>query len=86
MELKKIGEKDDRILLKSDTGEQGWFLFLDMLSYGGREYALLADETEEPIVMEFTEAEGRQPERFTEISDDAVFDAVASLFEAQDEE
>ena len=86
MELRKIGEKDDRILLKSDTGEQGWFRFWDMLSYGGREYALLTDETEEPIVMEFTEADGKHPERFSEIADDAVFDAVTSLFEAQDEE
>ena len=44
MELTKINAKDDMILLKSDTGESGWFRFIDMLCREGKEYAALADE------------------------------------------
>ena len=85
MILTKIGEKDDRILLKSDTGEQGWFWFMDMLPYNGKDYAALTDETDETIIMEFTEADGNTPERYREIADDETFYKVAALFEAMDE-
>ena len=85
MELIKIGEKDDMIRLKSDAGDTGWFRFLELISYGGKEYAALADETDELIVMEFIEAQGKAPEHYLEIADDAVFDAVLQLFDALDE-
>ena len=86
MELKKIGAKDDRILLQSEDGKKGLFTFLDMLSYNGREYAALADDADELIIMEFLEQQGDNAERYREIEDDALFDAVLSLFAAQNPE
>ena len=80
MELTKIGEKDDLMRLKSDTGETGWFRFLELASYGGRDYAALADEADELIVMQLIEADGKNPERYLEIADDDVFAAVLQLF------
>ena len=85
MVLVKIGEKDDRILLQSDAGDRGWFRFLDMTSYKGKEYAALLDEADEPIIMEFREGAGTEKERYIEISDDAVFNAVAALLEETDD-
>lgn len=85
MVLVKIGEKDDRILLESDAGDRGWFRFLDMVTYRGKEYAALLDEADEPIIMEFTEAAGTAKERYMEITDDAVFYAVAAMLEETDD-
>ena len=83
MELTKINAKDDMILLKSDTGESGWFRFIDMLFREGKEYAALADEGGEVCVMEFIEG---APERYREIEDDAVFDDVCAMFAEADPE
>ncbi len=83
MELIKISAKDDAVLLRSGDGRKGWFTFLDMLSYGGREYAALADEADELCVMEFFEGDGETPERYREIADDATFSAVAERFARQ---
>ena len=82
MELTKIGEKDDLIRLKSSTGETGWFRFLELVIYNGKEYAALADEDDEVIVMRFFD---ETPERFCEITDDAEFEAVLQLFDALEE-
>ena len=80
MELTRINAKDDMVLLKSGAGESGWFRFLDMLCREGREYAALEDEAGEVFVMELLEGD---PERYREIEDDAVFNAVCTLFAEQ---
>ena len=86
MELKKIGEKDDRILLQSDAGERGWFTFLDLLSFDGGEFAALADKNDEVCVMEFIEGAPGRPETYREIADDRLFETVLERFERQNPE
>ena len=85
MELTKIGEKDDLIRLKSDAGETGWFRFLELVACRGKEYAALADAEDELIVMELIEADGKTPERYLEITDDAEFEAVLQALDAAEE-
>ena len=77
MRLTKIGEKDDRILLQNETGEKGYFLFIDLLRRGEKEYAALADENGDLFVMEFIDG---KTETYTEIADDGEFDAVCAAF------
>ena len=85
MELIKIGEKDDLILLRG-SGGRGYFSFIDMLRHEGKEYALLADEADEYYVMEFIEGRGGEKERYREITDDALFETVSALFESRAED
>ena len=82
MELIKTGEKDDLIRLKSSTGETGWFRFLELALYQGREYAALADENDDVIVMRFFD---ETPERYVEITDDAEFEAAVQLLDTPEE-
>lgn len=86
MELTKIGEKDDLILLQSSDGGRGYFSFIDMLRCGEKEYALLADEADEYYVMEFLEAGDGKKERYREITDDALFETVSALFASREED
>ena len=79
MILKKVGERDDKIRLLSDDGSVGYFTFWELVRYNGREYALLTDGDDDPIIMAFDESSGE--EVYSEILDDAEFEAVASLFE-----
>ena len=83
MELIKTAARDDAVLLRSGDGRQGWFTFLDMVTCGGREFAALADEADELCIMEFFESDGKAPERYREIEDDALFENVAALFSRQ---
>ena len=84
MVLKKVGERDDMIKLQSDDGSVGYFTFWELVRYRGREYALLTDGDDDPIIMAFDESGGE--EIYTEILDDAEFEAVAALFEDQPED
>ena len=83
MEYVKTGERDDCLRLKAPDGAQGWFSFIDLLYYDGKTYAALADEADELCVMELLET---VPERYREITDDAVFDAVLEQFARQNPE
>ncbi|MBQ7638639.1 MAG: DUF1292 domain-containing protein [Clostridia bacterium] len=82
MELIKTGEKDDMMILSDKNGNTGCFRFIDMLSYKGKEYAAISDEEDEVYVMEFFDGKN---ERFIEIEDDGVFDAVTELFDKAEE-
>ncbi len=86
MELIKAGARDDAVLLRSGDGQQGWFTFLDMATCDGREFAALADEADELCIMEFFEGDGKTPERYREIEDDALFEKAAELLSRQNPE
>lgn len=83
MKLIKIGEKDDKMILKNEEGFSALFSFVDMILYKGKEYAAIADENDEIYIMEFSERGKSGKETYIEISDDNLFDTVLSLFEEQ---
>lgn len=61
--------------------------FLEMYVVDGEEYAvLLEDGSEEVLLMRFKEGDGKNPESFSEIEDDTVFEKVWNLFEADGED
>ncbi|MCH5198793.1 MAG: DUF1292 domain-containing protein [Oscillospiraceae bacterium] len=82
MELIKIGEKDDKIILSDKNGNTGCFRFIDMLRYGGKEYASIADDEDEIYIMEFIDG---KKERYIEIENDSIFNTVIKLFEDLEE-
>ena len=83
MKLIKTGEKDDMIILKNEEGATARFFFLEMIPYNGRDYAVIADENDEAYIFGYSEGPGGQ-EIYTEITDDALYDALADIFEAGD--
>ena len=82
MELIKIKEKDDKIILSDENGNTASFSFIDMVRFGGKEYAAIADDEDEIYIMEFIDG---KKERFIEIEDDNVFNAVLNLFDDLEE-
>ena len=61
--------------------------FLEMYVVDGEEYAvLLEDGSEEVLLMKFKEGDGKNPECFSEIEDDTLFEKVWQLFEADCED
>lgn len=78
--------KDGEIIL-SYGNEEIHCEFLEMYAVDGEEYAvLLEDGSEEVLLMKFNESDGKNPESFSEIEDDAVFEKVWKLFEADCED
>ncbi len=80
MVLTKIGEREDKIILKNEDGNTALFGFLDLIPYKGKEYAVITDESDEAYIMEFREGAGGK-ETYREITDDALYDVLADLFE-----
>jgi len=82
LELKKTGEKDDYMILSDGRGNTGRFRFIDMLCYNGREYAAIEDESGECCIMEFIDG---KEEKYIEIENDGVFEAVVKLFDENED-
>ena len=48
----------------------------------GQEYAVLLEAGDDMItIMKFTEADGRKPEIYSEIEDEAIFEKLLSMYE-----
>jgi hypothetical protein len=72
--------KDGDIIL-SDGKNEAVFEFIEMYVLDGTEYAVLLEEGEDFVtIMKFTEADGKNPEIYSEIEDDDVFEKVLALY------
>ena len=82
MEYVNKGKNGEIIL--SDGKNEGNFEFLEMLVLDGVEYAVLLEEGDDMItIMKFTEAQGRNPEKYSEIEDDETFDRLLLMYEEE---
>ncbi len=73
--------KNGEIIL-SDGKNEAEFEFLEMYVLDGQEYAVLLEEGDDMVtIMKFTESDGKSPEIYSEIEDDAVFDKILSMYE-----
>ena len=78
--------KNGEIIL-TDGKNEGVFEFLEMLVLDGEEYAVLLEDGDDMItIMKFIEADGKTPEKYTEIEDDETFDKLLSMYEASYED
>ena len=78
--------KNGEIIL-TDGKNEGAFEFLEMLVLNGDEYAVLLEEGDDMItIMKFTEAQGRNPEKYSEIEDDEIFDRLLFMYEEDNED
>ncbi len=77
--------KNGEIILSDGKNEER-FEFLEMYVVGSQEYAVLASENDgDIIVMKFTEAKGKNPEIYSVIEDDEIFEKVVALYENDEE-
>ena len=73
--------KNGEIIL-TDGENEAEFEFLEMYVLDGQEYAVLLETGDDMItIMKFTEAQGKNPEKYSEIDDDAIFDKILSMYE-----
>ncbi|MBR3767473.1 MAG: DUF1292 domain-containing protein [Clostridia bacterium] len=73
--------KDGEIIL-TDGKNEAEFEFIEMYVLDGEEYAVLLELGDDMItIMKFTERDGKEPEKYSEIEDDAVFEKILSLYE-----
>ncbi len=73
--------KNGEIIL-SDGKNEAVFDFLEMYVLDDTEYAVLLQEGDDMVtIMKFTEAKGKNPEIYSEIEDDAIFDKLLSMYE-----
>ncbi len=80
MEYVNKGKNGEIIL--TDGKNEGAFEFLEMLVLDGEEYAVLLEDGDDMItIMKFTEAQGRSPEKYSEIEDDETFEKLLSMYE-----
>ena len=84
MRMKKAGEKEDKLILKNEEGLTALFTFVDLIPYKGRDYAVLEDEDGQGYIFAYTEAPGGK-EIYETVEDEAVYDAVAEIFESMDD-
>ena len=79
MDYINIGKNGECIL--SDGKNQAEFDFLEMYVLDGKEYAVLQQSDDDMItIMRFFEAEGKNPERYSEIEDDEIFNNILALY------
>lgn len=80
MDYKNKGKNGEIIL--SDGRNEAEFEFLEMYVLDGQEYAVLLQAGDDMItIMKFTEADGKNPEIYSEIEDDEIFDTLLSMYE-----
>ncbi len=73
--------KNGEIIL-SDGINEAEFEFLEMYVLDGNEYAVLSQSDDDMItIMKFKEADENNPEIYSEIEDDAVFEKILHLYE-----
>lgn len=84
MEYINKGKNGDIIL--SDGKNEAKFEFLEMYVLDSVEYAVLLEEGDDVVtVMKFTESDGENPEKFTVIEDDAVFEKIIAMYEENED-
>lgn len=80
MDYKNKGKNGEVIL--TDGKNEAEFEFLEMYVLDGQEYAVLLQAGDDMItIMKFTEADGKNPEIYSEIEDDEIFDKILSMYE-----
>ena len=80
MEYINKGTNGDIIL--TDGTNEAEFEFLEMYVLDGREYAVLLEAGDDMItIMQFTEATDKNPEKYSEIEDDEIFEKILTLYE-----
>ncbi len=80
MEYINKGTNGDIIL--TDGTNEAEFEFLEMYVLDGREYAVLLEAGDDMItIMQFTEATDKNPEKYSEIEDDEIFEKILALYE-----
>ena len=73
--------KNGEVIL-TDGKNEAEFEFLEMYVLDGQEYAVLLEAGDDMItIMKFTEADGRKPEIYSEIEDEAIFEKLLSMYE-----
>ena len=79
MEYINKGTNGDIIL--TDGTNEAEFEFLEMYVLDGREYAVLLEAGDDMItIMQFTEATDKNPEKYSEIEDDEIFEKILALY------
>ncbi len=80
MDYKNKGKNGEVIL--TDGKNEAEFEFLEMYVLDGQEYAVLLEAGDDMItIMKFTESDGKNPEIYSEIEDDEIFDKILSMYE-----
>lgn len=86
MEFVKTGEKEDMVRL-SDGKNSAWFDFMEMAVVDGDEYvALIQQGDTEPVILRLCEEAADGKERYFTVDDDALFERVLSVLEANMED
>lgn len=78
--------KDGEIIL-TDGKNEAVFEFVEMYVLNGQEYAVLLEAGDDMItIMKFTESDGKNPEKYSEIEEDDIFEKVYALYEEDNED
>ena len=73
--------KNGEVIL-TDGKNEAEFEFLEMYVLDGQEYAVLLEAGDDMItIMKFTESDGKKPEIYSEIEDEAIFEKLLSMYE-----
>lgn len=84
MNYKNKGKNGEVIL--TDGKNEAEFEFLEMYVLDGQEYAVLLQVGDDMItIMKFTESDGKNPEIYSEIEDDEIFDTLLSMYESDND-
>ena len=69
-------------IILTDGTNEAEFEFLEMYVLDGKEYAVLLEAGDDMItIMQFTEATDKNPEKYSEIEDDEIFEKILALYE-----
>ncbi len=80
--MEYINKGKDGDIILTDGKNEAVFEFLEMYVFDGEEYAVLLETGDDMItIMKFTESDGKNPEKYSEIEDDSIFDEILSMFE-----
>lgn len=73
--------KNGEIIL-SDGKNEAEFEFVEMYVIDSQEYAVLLQEGDDMVtIMKFTESDGINPEVYSEIDDDEIFEKILAMYE-----
>ena len=81
-------ENENIIYMAGEDGEELGFQLLDLVSYEGKQYAILlpVDEEDEGLVIqEVEQGESEDEVFFTDVMDDTILDAVYDIYEKEHE-
>lgn len=84
MDYVNKGKNGDIIL--SDGKNEAEFEFLEMYVLDDTEYAVLLETGDDMVtIMKFTESDGKNPEIYSEIEDDGIFEKLLSMYESDND-